>query len=335
MEGYKDIYVYIEQREGVIQDVSLELVSEAVKLQKRLYNFDIVGVLIGSDVAGLADTVIGHGANKVIVIDNPELKIFDTLLYTEALEQVIEAHKPDSFLFGASYLGRDLAPRVAARVNTGLTADATILEVDPENADSSLLWITRPAFGGNIYGTIICPDHRPQMATVRPGILVKNEFDASLKGEIINFDVKLNNTNKVKLLDHVKKISDAIDITKAEIIIAGGRGVKDKFNVLETCANELGAVVAASRGAVDAGNASKDIQVGQTGKSVRPKIYIACGISGAVQHLAGMENSDYIISINTDENAPIFAISNMALVGDALSILPELTSQLKAHKEAK
>ncbi len=335
MEGYKDIYVYIEQREGVIQDVSLELVSEAVKLQKRLYNFDIVGVLIGNDVDGLADTVIGHGANKVIIIDNPELKIFDTLLYTEALEQVIEAYKPDSFLFGASYLGRDLAPRVAARVNTGLTADATILEVDPEDSNSSLLWITRPAFGGNIYGTIICPNHRPQMATVRPGILVKNEFNPSLKGEVIKFDVKLTNTNQVKLLDHVKKISDAIDITKAEIIIAGGRGVKDQFAVLETCAAELGGVVAASRGAVDAGHASKSIQVGQTGKSVRPKIYIACGISGAVQHLAGMENSDYIISINTDENAPIFAISNMALVGDALAILPQLTSQLKAHKEAK
>lgn len=330
----KDIYVYVEQRNNKILDVGLELIGEASKLIKNVEGFKVKAILIGNDIANQAQDLIWYGANEVIVVENDLLKTYNSNIYTKVLEHIIKEFNPDSLLVGATVIGRDLAPRVASRVKTGLTADATILEFDPENPGSSLLWITRPAFGGNLFGTIICPDHRPQMATIRPGVLKANKMDKSRTGSITKIDVDLSeNDIDTRLVEVIEKVSDGIDISKAEIIISGGRGAKNSFDIINECAKELGASVGASRAAVDEGVAPKEIQVGQTGKTVRPLVYIACGISGAVQHVAGMENSDFIIAINTDKNAPIFGTANVGVVGKVEEILPEITEQLKNMRQ--
>ncbi len=335
-EYAKDYFVFVEQRNGVIESVSLELIGEATRLAQRT-KYDVVGVLLGHNVGHLTDELIAYGCDKVIVVDNPVLATFMPETYTKAVSQVINEYIPDAMFIGATSLGRDLGPRVAARVETGLTADATILEVDPENEESKLLWVTRPAFGGNLFGTIICPDHHPQMATIRPGVLLKKDRDDSRTGEVINYEVKFNDADvNIAILEEVERKMEGIDITNADIIVSGGRGIgsKENFAILEDIANRLGGVVAGSRASVDAGWLKKDKQVGQTGKTVRPQVYIACGISGAVQHVAGMDKSDLIIAINKDQYAPIFEVSHVSIVGDVFEVLPELAKKLEAKLNA-
>lgn len=323
---YQDIYVFVEQTNGKIHDVSFELLGEARRLVEQINNknYQVCAVLLGDDVLDKGNELIYFGADKVIISSDPLLNDYNTDIYTFVLDQIIKTYKPDCFLIGATLLGRDLAPRIAARCNTGLTADATHLAFE----DSTLL-VTRPAFGGNLFGTIVCEDHRPQMASIRPGVMEAINKDETRQGEVINFTVDLANVElRTKIIKVMEKVKTGVDITKADIILAGGRGVCKNFDLLHEVAAEIGGVVAATRAAVDEGYADKDIQVGQTGKTVRPKVYIACGISGAVQHLAGMEKSDLIIAINTDKTAPIFKIANIGIVGNAVEILPILKEEL-------
>ena len=330
-EGYKDIYVFVEQKNGEIANVGYELISEARKLVASIphMNFEVVGVLLGEGIADKAQDVIAHGADKVIVVDHPLLKGYSTQFYADALTQVIETYKPDSLLTGATVLGRDLAPRVAARLNAGLTADATKIEMDPEKEDEALLLVTRPTFGGNLFGTIICPDTRPQMATIRPNVFSMDAPDPTRKGEVVMFEPKVQSTQpQVVVKEVIEKVVEGVDITKADILVAAGRGAEDCLDLVKAVAEELGGELAVSRAVVDDGYAEKDIQVGQTGKTVRPSLYIACGISGACQHVAGMEKSDMIIAINRDPQAEIFSIANMGFVGDVKEVLPLLKEEI-------
>lgn len=330
-EGYKDIYVFVEQKNGEIANVGYELISEARKLVASIphMNFEVVGVLLGEGIADKAQDVIAHGADKVIVVDHPLLKGYSTQFYADALTQVIETYKPDSLLTGATVLGRDLAPRVAARLNAGLTADATKIEMDPEKEDEALLLVTRPTFGGNLFGTIICPDTRPQMATIRPNVFSMDAPDLTRKGEVVMFEPKFQSTQpQVVVKEVIEKVVEGVDITKADILVAAGRGAEDCLDLVKAVAEELGGELAVSRAVVDDGYAEKDIQVGQTGKTVRPSLYIACGISGACQHVAGMEKSDMIIAINRDPQAEIFSIANMGFVGDVKEVLPLLKEEI-------
>ncbi|MEG0329895.1 MAG: electron transfer flavoprotein subunit alpha/FixB family protein [Longicatena sp.] len=336
-EGYKDIYVFVEQKNGEVANVGYELISEARKLVASIphMNFQVVGVLLGHNIKDKANAVIQHGADKVIVVDDALLEGYSTQFYADALTQVINKFKPDSFLTGATVLGRDLAPRVAARLNAGLTADATQIEMDPEKTDEALLLVTRPTFGGNLFGTIICPDTRPQMATIRPNVFSMDAIDASRTGEIIDFTPVFADTEaQVVVKEIVAKIVEGIDITKCDILVGAGRGAEDCLDLVQGVADELGGALCASRAVVDDGFADKAIQVGQTGKTVRPNLYIACGISGACQHVAGMEKSDMIIAINRDPQAEIFNIANMGFVGDVKEVLPLLKAEIAAIKKA-
>ncbi len=329
-ENYKDIYVYIEQRRGNILGVSIELIGEAKRLAKEL-DCKVVGVLIGKDINHLSNEVIHWGADEVIVVNNDVFENYATETYTKALTEVINERKPDIVLCGATSIGRDLAPRVSAKIKTGLTADCTELKVDK---DTKNLLMTRPAFGGNIMATITCENHRPQMATVRAGVMQRLEKDESKVGNITIFETSTCIDDiALEILEVVETVKSSVDITKAKIIISGGRGVgsKENFEILKETAKELGAEVAASRAAVDEGWASKNMQVGQTGVTVRPNLYIACAISGAIQHVAGMENSDYIIAINKDPEAQIFNYADLGIVGDFKKILPEITKILSSE----
>lgn len=336
-EGYKDIYVFVEQRNGEIANVGYELISEARKLVASIphMGFEVVGVLLGHNVKEKAKDVIAHGANKVIVVDDAKLATYSTLFYADALTQVIETYKPDSLLTGATVLGRDLAPRVAARLNAGLTADATKIEMDLSKTDEALMLVTRPTFGGNLFGTIICPDTRPQMATIRPNVFSMDPVEASHTGEVVEFtpNFKLSE-DKVTIKETIAKVVEGIDITKCDILVGAGRGAEGCLEMVQAVAEELGGAMCASRAVIDDGFADKAIQVGQTGKTVRPSLYIACGISGACQHVAGMEKSDMIIAINRDPQAEIFSISNMGFVGDVKEILPLLKEEIIAAKKA-
>lgn len=323
---YKNVYVFVEQRDGVVQSVALELLGKAKQLAAALGE-KVVAMLAGYNIANKAQMLIEYGADEVIVADYPELKEYLTEQYAQAIGQIIIEKKPNIVLFGATTIGRDLGPRLSARVATGLTADCTRLEVTPEGQ----FQMTRPAFGGNLMATIICPDNRPQMSTVRPGVMQKSEADSSRKGTISNFDVKFDSSKfRVKLLQTVKEDKGKVDITEAKILVSGGRGVgcKAGFEKLEALADVLGAQVSSSRAMVDAGVISHDRQVGQTGKTVRPNLYFALGISGAIQHLAGMEESDFIVAINKDKFAPIFSVSDLGIVGDLTKIVPLLTERL-------
>ena len=330
----KDILVFIEQRDNVIQSVSYELLSEARKLVKQIKHvkFEVVGILLGSNLGQLPHDVLNHGADRVYVADHPELAHYSTLRYTHVISELVKQHKPDAFLIGASVIGRDLAPRIAARLDTGLTADATKIEINPNEENTSELWITRPAFGGNLFGTIVCPNHRPQMATIRPQVLDADFFQTNRPGIILNLPYKPME-DSVRILKRTKKHNTGPDITHANILVSGGRGMLNCFDLLDEVAQLTGGVVAASRGVVDKGAAPKDIQVGQTGKTVRPRLYLACGISGAVQHTAGMDKSETIIAINADPQAPIFGVATIGIVGDAKVILPLVIENLKAYKQ--
>ncbi|SHF23122.1 electron transfer flavoprotein subunit alpha/FixB family protein [Caloramator proteoclasticus] len=329
----KGVFVIAEQRDGNLQKVSLELLGKAREIADKL-DGEVVAVLLGYEVDKLTDTLIHHGADRVILIDNINLKHYTTDAYTKAICEVAKKMNPEIIFIGATYIGRDLGPRVAARLKTGLTADCTGLDVDEETKN---LLMTRPAFGGNIMATIECPNHRPQMSTVRPGVFSVPCADYERRGEVERFDVSIKEEDiKVKIEEIVKSMKEKIDITEADIIVSGGRGVgsKEGFTLLKELADTLGGIVAGSRAAVDSGWIEKDRQVGQTGKTVRPKLYIACGISGAIQHLAGMQESEYIVAINKDSDAPIMAVADLAIVGDLYKVVPELIKEIKAYRQS-
>lgn len=327
----RDVYVFAEQRDGELQKVGIELVGKARELADDLGQ-QVAAVLLGSGVKDKAQELIACGADKVVVVDDVMLEEYVTEPYTKALTAVINAKDPEIVLYGASSIGRDLAPRVSARIHTGLTADCTALEIDEE---TKLLMMTRPAFGGNIMATIVCEDFRPQMATVRPGVMKALESDASRSGEVEEFKVEFSDADmNVKVRETVKTTHKSVDITEAKILVSGGRGIgsAEKFKMLEELAGVMEGEVSSSRACVDSGWISVDRQVGQTGKTVRPELYLACGISGAIQHAAGMENSDFIVAINRDEDAPIFDIADLGIVGDLNAIVPKLTEAVKAVK---
>ena len=343
LEEYKGVYVFAQQVDGEVSGIAYELLGKAKDLAKDL-NTDVTAVLIGYNVKGLVDGLAQYGADKVIVVDDKELEVYRTEPYTHALASVINEYKPEIVLVGATAIGRDLGPRVSARVATGLTADCTVLEIGDFNDIASKqvlpnqLLMTRPAFGGNTIATIACPFNRPQMATVRPGVMQKIDPIADAKAEVIEFNPGFTPDNKyVEILEVVKSVSDTVDIADAKVLVSGGRGVgsAENFKLLEDLAEVLGGTVSCSRAVVENGWLPVERQVGQTGKTVRPNIYFAIGISGAIQHVAGMEESDIIVAINKDEDAPIFDVTDYGLVGDLNKILPPLTEMLKAEINAK
>ena len=345
LEAYKGVFVFAQQVDNVISNIAFELIGKGKELAKDL-GVEVTAVLVGSDVKGLADQLAEYGADKVIVVDDPELKEYRTEPYTHAIASVIEEFKPEIFLIGATAIGRDLGPRVCARIHTGLTADCTKLDIGdfPMNpvpgreTKHNQLLMTRPAFGGNTIATIACPDFRPQMATVRPGVMQKAPKEAGKKAVVTEFNPGFTKNNKyVDILEVVKAVSNTVDIMDAKILVSGGRGVgsPENFKILDDLAEAIGGTVSCSRAVVDAGWKSKDLQVGQTGKTVRPQIYFAIGISGAIQHVAGMEESDLIVAINKDETAPIFDVADYGIVGDLNKVVPALTEQLKAAKAEK
>ena len=330
----KDIYVVVEQVDGVVQKVGIELIGIASKVAADLGQ-EVVAVLLGKEVKGLAENLIHHGANKVICVEDPILEHYATEPYTKALNAIVEAKKPEIVLYGATSIGRDLAPRVSARVHTGLTADCTKLEIDPE---TKLLLMTRPAFGGNIMATIVCKEFRPQMATVRPGVMQALPTDTSRTGEVELFKVEFTDADmNIKIREVIKEKHAKVDITEAKVLVSGGRGIgnAEYFDVLKELADELGGLVTSSRANVDAGWIGRERQVGQTGKTVRPDLYMACGISGAIQHLAGMEDSEFIVAINKDAQAPIFDVADLGVVGDLHKIMPILIDKVRALKAEK
>ena len=340
LEEYKGVYVFAQQVDNELSGIAFELLGKAKELAKDL-NTDVTAMLLGSDVKGLVDQLAEYGADKVIVVDDPELKNYRTEPYAHAVASIINEYKPEIVLVGATAIGRDLGPRVSARVATGLTADCTVLEIGDfpinpipgkEQKHNQLL-MTRPAFGGNTIATIACPDNRPQMATVRPGVMQKIDPIAGAKAEVIEYNPGFTPNNKyVEILDIVKEVSDTVDIMDAKILVSGGRGVgsAENFKMLQDLADVIGGTVSCSRAVVDNGWMPKELQVGQTGKTVRPNVYFAIGISGAIQHTAGMEESDIIIAINKDETAPIFDVADYGIVGDLNKIVPKLTEALKA-----
>lgn len=337
---YKGVFVFAQQVDNEISGIAFELLGKAKELASSLETKEVTAVLIGSDVKGLVDQLAEYGADRVIVVDDPELKDYRTEPYAHALASVINEYKPEIVLVGATAIGRDLGPRVSARVATGLTADCTVLEIGdfPLNAipgqeqKHNQLLMTRPAFGGNTIATIACPDNRPQMATVRPGVMQKIDPIAGAKAEVIEYNPGFTPDNKyVEILDIVKELSDTVDIMDAKILVSGGRGVgsAENFKLLQDLADVIGGTVSCSRAVVDNGWLPKELQVGQTGKTVRPNVYFAIGISGAIQHTAGMEESDIIIAINKDDSAPIFDVADYGIVGDLNKIVPKLTEELK------
>ena len=328
LEDYTGVWVFAEQREGKLQPVGLELLGEGRKLADILGE-ELDAVLFGQDMESSTQELIAYGADKVYLVSDEKLHRYQCGLYTGLLTDLIKERKPEIVLFGATTLGRSLAPRVAARLRTGLTADCTGLEIDKE---TRLLRQTRPAFGGNIMATILCPHHRPQMSTVRPKVMKKPSPDSSRKGEIIKIEAKVDEGDIVsRVLDIIREETKVVDLQEAEIIVSGGRGIgkAENFKLIEELAEVLGGAVGASRATVDAGWIPSYHQVGQTGKTVQPKIYIACGISGAIQHQVGMRSSDTIIAINKDPNAPIFNIATYGIVGDLFQVVPLLTRKFK------
>ena len=341
LEEYKDVYVFAQQVDGEISGISYELLGKAKDLAAAL-NQKVVAVLMGYNVKGLADSLAEYGADKVIVVDDKELEVYRTEPYAHGLASVINEFKPEIMLVGATAIGRDLGPTVSARVATGLTADCTQLDIgdfplnpipgkEAEQKHNQLL-MTRPAFGGNTIATIACPNNRPQMATVRPGVMQKIEPVKGAKAEVVDYNPGFTPDNRyVTVKEVVKAVSDTVDIMNAKILVSGGRGVgsPENFKILEDLAAAIGGEVSCSRAVVDSGWKPKDLQVGQTGKTVRPHVYFAIGISGAIQHVAGMEESDIIIAINKDEDAPIFDVADYGIVGDLNKIVPELTESIK------
>jgi electron transfer flavoprotein alpha subunit len=341
LEDYKGVYVFAQQVDNEISGIAYELLGKGKELAGKL-GTEVVAVLIGYQVKNLADKLAEYGADKVIVVDDPELEVYRTEPYAHALASVINKYKPEIVLVGATAIGRDLGPTVSARVATGLTADCTVLEIGDfplnpipgQEQKHNQLLMTRPAFGGNTIATIACPNNRPQMATVRPGVMQKLAPVAGAKAVVEEYNPGFTPNNKyVTIKEVVKAVADTVDIMDAKVLVSGGRGVgsPENFKILEDLAEVLGGTVSCSRAVVDAGWKPKDLQVGQTGKTVRPQIYFAIGISGAIQHVAGMEESDIIVAINKDEDAPIFDVADYGIVGDLNKIVPALTEKLRAE----
>ena len=343
LEEYKGVFIYAQQVDNEISSIAYELLGKGKELAADL-GTDVTAVLLGSNVKGLCDKLAEYGADKVIVVDDPELETYRTEPYAHALASVINEYKPEIMLVGATAIGRDLGPTVSARVATGLTADCTVLEIgdfplvatpgkEDEQKHNQLL-MTRPAFGGNTIATIACPDNRPQMATVRPGVMQKIAPIAGAKADIIEYNPGFEVNNRyVEILEVVKAVGQVENIMDAKILVSGGRGVgsAENFKMLQDLADALGGMVSCSRAVVENGWLAPDYQVGQTGKTVRPNVYFAIGISGAIQHVAGMEESDIIIAINKDADAPIFDVADYGIVGDLNKIVPALTEAIKAQ----
>lgn len=344
---YKDVWVYAEQRQGKLMKVGLELLGEGRRLSRELgADTKVCAVLVGADTGHLVEELYAYGADRVYQMEDPLLAHYTTEGYTKVMAEAIEEYKPEIVLFGATHIGRDLAPRIAARLDTGLTADCTRLDIDmgkyidylkeyttastaglEERSGDRGLKQTRPAFGGNLMATIVTPNTRPQMATVRPGVMEKLEKKAGAKGELIQVKSKLKAEDiHVEVMEVVKEAKELVSLTDAQIICSGGRGLGDAggFELIRKLADKVGGVVGASRAAVDAGWIDPSHQVGQTGTTVKPKIYFACGISGAIQHQAGMKDSDIIIAINKDPEAPMMQLADYALCGDLKKIIPEI-----------
>jgi len=328
IKQFKDVWVFAEQRQGTLTPVVVELLGEGRKLADKL-DVKLCALLVGSNVKDLIQTLIHYGADRVYCVDNELLEKYTTDGYSKAVCIAVESYKPEIIMMGATHIGRDLAPRIASKLNTGLTADCTGLEIDPEDGK---LRQTRPAFGGNLMATIICPETRPQMCTVRPGVMDKAIKDTNRTGETIEIEVDISQKDiRTKVLEIVKIKRDMIPLTDADVIVSGGMGIKNAegFKMLKELADVLGGTLGASRATVDAGWIDKSRQVGQTGTTVRPKLYIACGISGAIQHLAGMQESGMIVAINTNPNAPIFEVADYGIVGDVYEVVPQLIELLK------
>lgn len=334
INDYKGVFVFAQQVDNKVAGVSLELLGRGKGIADDM-NTTLTAVLLGHNNEAMAQTLIQHGADKVISVDDPMLEVYMTEPYAYALTKVIEHYKPSVLLLGATAIGRDLGPRVSARVHTGLTADCTGLAVDEENGN---LLMTRPAFGGNIMATIICPAFRPQMATVRPGVMQAMAPRTDARGEVEQFKVEIPASCKnVEILEIVENKPERMNIQDAKVLISGGRGMgsAEAFGQLETIADQLGGTIASSRACIDLGWATPDRQVGQTGSTVRPNLYMACGISGQIQHLAGMEDSDLIIAINKDETAPIFTAADLGIVGDLHAILPLVEKKIAEIQSAR
>ncbi|MDR0905946.1 MAG: electron transfer flavoprotein subunit alpha [Oscillospiraceae bacterium] len=324
---YHDVWVFMEQRDGELAKVSVELLGEGKRLAAEI-GCKLAAVLCGDKVDNLVNEIFEYGADKVYYANNPELKSYNTDAYNKAIYEAILKYKPEVVLLGATHVGRDLGPCLAVQCGTGLTADCTKLEIDPENKQ---LQQTRPAFGGNLMATILIPKHRPQMATVRPGVMEKPVKKAGAKGELIELTVEFKDGDiRTKVLEIVKGLTEQVSLTDAKIIVSGGAGLgnADGFKLIKQLADKLGGVVGSSRAAVDAGWIDHSHQVGQTGTTVKPTIYFACGISGAIQHLAGMQNSGYIVAINKNDNAPIFEVADYGIVGDLYKVIPALIDAL-------
>ena len=368
--AFKNVWVFCEQRQGKMMPTTFELISEGRKLADEL-GVELCGILLGDNVDGIAKELGGYGADKVYVYNSPLLKDYTTDAYTKVITDAVEEIKPEILLFGASNIGRDLAPRCAARLHTGLCADCTHLDIDmpiyknflreastlPEERIEKLgtvkingqdhdvsrdIKMTRPAFGGHLMASIFCPRFRPAMATVRPGVMKKREFcaDCAEKVEILHPAFELSASDiKTEVVETVKAAKKLVDLIGADFIVSVGRGiskdVEGGIKLAEELAEVLGGVVGSSRACVDAGWVTADHQVGQTGKTVHPKVYVALGISGAIQHKAGMQDSECIIAVNKNENAPIFEVADYGIVGDLFKVVPELIESIKAAKAAQ
>lgn len=324
LSAYKDVWVFAEQRGGVITPVVFELLGKGRDLASDIGDVKLCAILLGEDLSDMTTQLFEAGADVVYTADSPLLKNYTSDGYTKVISDAIHEFKPEIVLYGATHIGRDLAPRIAKRVSTGLTADCTKLDIDPETKG---ILQTRPAFGGNLMATIKCPNHRPQMSTVRPGVMDKAPVQKGRTGEVIPVTLTLQESDiRTKIIEIVKTAKDMVSLTDAEIIVSGGAGLGDAsgFELIKKFADKVGGVVGASRAAVDAGWIDHSHQVGQTGTTVKPKIYIACGISGAIQHLAGMQTSDIIIAINKNPMAPIFEVADYGIVGNLYKVIPEL-----------
>ena len=329
-EGFSGVWVFAEQRDGRLKSVAYELLAEGRKLADKL-GTEVCAVCLGHNVEG-AEQLVAYGADRVYLADDPALADHQEDYYTRALVDLIRKHRPEILLAGATAMGRSFMPRVASILYTGLTADCTGLDIDPE---SRLLLQTRPTFGGNVMATIVCQARRPQMATVRPHVFKKGAPDEKNQGEVIKVDFdKEAVTSRTKLLSFVEDLSEKVKLDDAEVIVSGGRGLgrPENFQIIKELADSLGAALGSSRPPVDEGWIPYSHQVGQTGKTVCPRLYIACGISGAVQHLAGMQTSDVIVAINEDPNAPIYEVATYGIVGDLFQVVPMLTDKLRKSR---
>ncbi len=328
INSYKNIWVYAEQRQGKLTPVVIELLGEGKKLA-AVKGIKLNAILLGHKVDNLVDELAAYGAETVYYADDALLENYTTEGYTKVIVDAIKEIKPEIMLVGATHIGRDLAPRIASRLDTGLTADCTQLEIDEEDGK---IMQTRPAFGGNIMATIICPNNRPQMSTVRPGVMDKAVRDDSKKAELVKLDVKLAASDiRTKVLEIVKSAEEKVSLTDANVIVTGGKGIgsPEGFKIIEELAAKLGGVVGASRATVDAGWIDRSHQVGQTGTTVKPNLYVACGVSGAIQHLAGMKESDIIVAINSDPDAPIFKVADYGICGDLFKVIPEMLEAIE------